>query len=100
VLKLLIENNREYNIETHLAFVDIRKAFDTVDRIKLMDIIKNDGVSNQLVTAIFNIYTDNYTAIGGKDRQSEWRLISQGVCQGRSLSPLLFTIYINSLLQG
>jgi hypothetical protein len=76
VLKLLIENNGEYNIETHLAFVDIRKAFDTVDRIKLMDMIKIDGVSNQLVTAIFNIYTDNYTAIGGEDKQSEWGLIN------------------------
>jgi hypothetical protein len=63
VLKIRIENNREYNIETHLAFVDIRKAFDTVYRIKLMDMIKNDGVSNQLITAIFNINTDNYTAI-------------------------------------
>jgi hypothetical protein len=40
VLKLLIENNREYNIESHLALVDIRKAFDTVGRIKPMDIIK------------------------------------------------------------
>jgi hypothetical protein len=53
----------QYNIEIHLAFVDIRKAFDTVDRIKLMDMIRNDGVSNQLITAIFNINTDNYTAI-------------------------------------
>jgi hypothetical protein len=97
VLKLLIENNREYN--THLAFVDIRKAFDTVDRIKLMDIIKNDGVSNQQITAIFNTYTDNYIVIGGEDKQSEWRLINQRVCQGCSLSPLLFIIFINLLLK-
>jgi hypothetical protein len=95
VLKLLIENNREYNTEIHLAFVDIRKAFDTVDRIKLMDIIRNDGVSNQLITAIFNINTDNYTAIGGKDKQSEWRLINKGACQGCSLYCLLFIICTN-----
>jgi hypothetical protein len=53
-----------------LTFVDIRKAFDTVDRIKLMVIIKNNGVSNQLLTEIFNIYTDNYIAIGGENKQS------------------------------
>jgi hypothetical protein len=59
-MKLLIENNGEYsyNIESHLAFADIRRAFGTVGRIKLVDIIKNDGVSSQLITAIFNIYTD------------------------------------------
>jgi hypothetical protein len=38
MLILLIENNREYNIQSHLAFVDIRKAFGTVVRIKLMDV--------------------------------------------------------------
>jgi hypothetical protein len=54
---------------THLAFIDIRKAFDTVDRIKLVDIIKADGVSSRLLTAIFNIYTDNYIAIGSEDKQ-------------------------------
>jgi hypothetical protein len=59
-----------------------------------MGIIKNDGVSNQLITAIFNIYTDNYIAIGGEDKQSEWRLINQGVRQGCCLSSLLFIIYI------
>jgi hypothetical protein len=94
VLKLLIENNREYNIESHLSFVDIRKGFDTVDKIKFIDIVKNDGVSNQILTTIFNIYTDNYIAIGGEDKQSEWRLINQGVRQGCILSPLLFIIYI------
>jgi hypothetical protein len=97
VLKLLRENNREYNIESHLAFVDIRKAFDTVDRIKLMGIIKNDGVSNQLIKTMFNtrIYRDNYFAVGGEDKQSEWRLINQGVRQGCSLSTLLFIIYVH-----
>jgi hypothetical protein len=64
-----------------------------------MDIIKNDGVSNQLLTAIFNIYTDNYIAIAGQDKQSEWSPINQGVRQGCSLSPLLFIMYINSLLK-
>jgi hypothetical protein len=55
-------------------------------------------VSNQILTAIFNIYTDNYIAIGGEDKQNKWRLINQGVRQGCSLFPLLFIIYINSLL--
>jgi hypothetical protein len=99
VLKLLIENNREHNTETHLAFVDIRKASDTVDRIKLMNILKNDSVSNQLITAIFNFYTYNYIAIGSEDKQRERRLINKGVHQGCSLSPLVFIMYINSLLK-
>jgi hypothetical protein len=43
-------------------------------------------------------YTDNYIATGGEDKRDEWRLIKQGVCRGCSLSPLLFIVYINSLL--
>jgi hypothetical protein len=60
--------------------------------MKLTDIIK------KLLSAIFNVYTDNCVAKEGEERQSEWRLINQGVRQGCSSSSLLFIIYINSQL--
>ncbi|KAJ4448741.1 hypothetical protein ANN_00132 [Periplaneta americana] len=31
-MKLLLEKHKEFNIETHMAFVDFKKAFDKVDR--------------------------------------------------------------------
>jgi hypothetical protein len=39
-MKLLIEKRREFNLETHLAFLDYVKAFDKVKRDKLFEIHK------------------------------------------------------------
>jgi hypothetical protein len=55
-LKLITEKHREFNIETHLAFIDFKKAFDKLNRNKLMEILKADNIPNQLIAAIYNIY--------------------------------------------
>jgi hypothetical protein len=32
ILQLLIEKRREFNLETHLLFIDYEKAFDNIQR--------------------------------------------------------------------
>jgi hypothetical protein len=39
-LKSLIEIRREYNSKTHLLFVEYKKAFDSIQRQALFDILK------------------------------------------------------------
>jgi hypothetical protein len=39
-LKSLIEKRRNYNSETHLLFVEYEKAFDSIQRQALFDILK------------------------------------------------------------
>jgi hypothetical protein len=36
VMEIIIQKHREFNIETHLAFIDYKKAFDNVNRNKLI----------------------------------------------------------------
>jgi len=40
-LKLLIEKGREFNLETHLLFIDYEKAFDNIQRQILFNILKS-----------------------------------------------------------
>lgn len=42
-LKQLFEKRREFNLETHVAFIDFEKAFDRVDREKLWKIMDYMG---------------------------------------------------------
>jgi hypothetical protein len=37
----IIEKIREYNIPTYIAFIDLDKAFHTVNRAKLWEILQN-----------------------------------------------------------
>jgi hypothetical protein len=41
--KLLLKN-REFNIGTHIAFVDLGKTFERFSRRKLLEILANDDV--------------------------------------------------------
>ena len=54
----IINQIQEYQIELHLAFVDFKKAFDTVKQTSLVKALVNQGVSTSLNKIINNSYTD------------------------------------------
>jgi hypothetical protein len=52
-LKLLIEKKRrECSLEKHLSFLDYEKAFGSVLRPTLFDILRNKNIPNRLLKAI------------------------------------------------
>jgi hypothetical protein len=56
-LKLLIEKRKEFNLETHLLFIDYEKASDNIQRQILFNILKSRRIPDTLLKAIVDIYT-------------------------------------------
>ena len=82
---------------TGAVFLDLSKAFDTVNRSLLLTKLKPIGASDN-VTRWFRSYLGNrfqLTVVG--DVQSTLRPIQVGVPQGSILGSLLFLVYINDL---
>jgi len=52
----IIEKHREFNITTYIAFIDFKKAFDSVDRGKLLTIVLSKGIPTHLITIIQKTY--------------------------------------------
>jgi len=87
----IILKHREFNIPTYIAFVDFKKAFDSVDRDKLWTIMLSKGIPTYLITIIQKMYMENtIRANAGNGISEDSRAITQGVREGCPLSPVLF----------
>jgi len=78
----IIEKHREFNVPTYTAFIDFKKAFDSVDRNKLWTIVSSKGIPTHLITAIKKTYEymENIIRVNAANGISEdSRVITQGV---------------------
>ena len=90
-----------YNIDrgkiSAVVFLDLKKAFDTVDHESLLSKLSNYGIYGN-AHQWFKSHLENRTqmcTINGSLSQS--CLLNCGVPQGTILGPLLFLLYINDL---
>ena len=85
-------NNREINLA---CFIDMAKAFDTVNHELLPKKMAKLGMGNILLKWIKNYLTNRKQCISANNITSPYLNICCGVPQGSILGPLFFIIYVN-----
>ena len=93
-----IENNVDNKIYSCGIFIDLKKAFDTVDHLILLQKLDHYGVRGVINNwfASYLLGRQQTTQIGVKNI-SKKEVILSGVPQGSVLGPLLFLVYINDI---
>ncbi|XP_020298494.1 uncharacterized protein LOC109862770 [Pseudomyrmex gracilis] len=96
----IIYNNLDVSKPTITTFIDLTKAFDTVNHGILLEKLYNYGIREQAYRLILSYLTDRQQRVKINSVYSEYNIIDTEVSQGIILGPLLFIMYVNNLLFG
>jgi len=95
-----IKNAREFQKNTYFCFIDYAKAFDCVDHNKLWKILKEMGIPDHLTCLLRNLYVDEEGTVRTGHGTTDWFHIGKGVRQDYTLSPCLFNLYAEYIMQN
>jgi hypothetical protein len=83
----------------HLLFIDFKKAYDSIKREVLYNILLNFGISKKLVRLIKMCLNETYSKVRlGKYLSGTFR-IRNGLKQGDALSPMLFNLALEYVIR-
>ena len=98
-IRRILEGVRAKNLQATLLFVDFTKAFDSINRGKMEQILLAYGLPKETVAAIMILYRNTKVKVRSPDGDTEYFDIVAGVLQGDTLAPYLFIICLDYVLR-
>ena len=94
-LKMALLKRNEHGLGTWVLFVDLVKAFDSVDRTMMLELLTKFGAPAHLVRLVANLHADVRVklAVGEEEITFESTV---GVKQGDTLAPILFLFVVQA----
>ena len=96
----ITEKAREFQKNIYYCFIDYTKAFDCVDHNKLWKFFQEMGIPDYLTYLLRNLYAGQEATVRNGHGTLDWFQIRKGVGQGCILSPCLFNLYAEYIMQN
>ena len=96
----ITEKAQEFQENIYFCFLDYAKAFDGVDHSKLWKILKEMGITDHLTCLLRNLYAGQEATVRTGHGTTDWFQIWKGVHQVCILSPCLFNLYADYIMQN
>ena len=95
----ILEGIKSKNLLTALLLIDFSKAFDSIHRGKMKEILSVYGITKETVDAIMILYHDTSSMVRSPDGDTDFFDNSAGVLQGDTLAPCIFIICLDYILR-
>ena len=98
-MRQLTERRLEIGRDTYICFIDFEKAFDKLNWTKMLEIMKNIGIDHRDRRLVENLYMNQTSIVRVNNVMTERCIIGQGVRQGCLISPQLFSLYAEKMME-
>ncbi len=99
ILKMTMEKSRDYNKPLFMCFIDIQKAYDSINRDLLWQICKHYGLTSKIIRMLQLLYKNTRAQVRINGELSDSFDIETGVLQGGITSCILFNILFDFLMR-
>ena len=96
----ITEKAREFQKNINFCFIYYGKAFDCTDHNKLWKILQEMGIPDHMTCLLRSLYAGREATVRIGHGTINWFQIGKGVLQGCILSPCLFNLYAQYIMQN
>ena len=100
VARQLQEKSQEQHSDLFMAFVDLTKAFDTVNREGLWKIMAKFGCPHTFINVVRQFHDGMMAKVLDNGDESKAFAVTNGVKQGCVLAPTLFSMVLSAMLMN
>lgn len=97
IITQILEKSYEFNIHIHILFIDFRRAFDSVNREKLIQEMQEMKIPTKIIRLTKMTLECNTAVVRTSEGDTDEISCNSGVKQGDALSAELFNIAVESL---
>ena len=91
-----MKKSLEFRRPLYMAFIDLRKAYNTINRNALWYIFQHGyGIPEKLVKIIRALHSDTHASVRAHGKNSPEFAVHTGICQGCVMAPVLFNIFFD-----
>jgi len=98
-LRIICERYLQHQQHLYHTFIDFKKAFDRVWHAALWSTMRKYNINANLVNVIEQLYNKASSAVLINGSKGEWFRTTVGVRQGCLLSPTLFNIFLERIME-
>ena len=99
VIQRILKGVRARNLQVTILFVDFNRAFDSIHRGKMEQILLAYGLPKETVAAIMIVYRNTKVKVRSPDEDRDYFDTVAGVLQGDTLAAYLFIIHLDYALR-